>query len=295
MNYPVKKVYVTQKWGVNKDVYSRFGYQGHNGVDLRLFDENGNKATTSLVFAPHDGVVKERRNDTNGYGNYLKIENGVEGSIIGHLKSFAVGINKHVKKGDLIGVGDNTGWSTGAHVHWGYYRHPRNRQNGFGGTIDPTPYIKVIEENMSNELEVCLRDRKKFWGERDKARAELEALQTTIAGYKSRITDLGNQLGESQAQADNYKEKVGRVNDELLMMVDRVELLDKQIKSMGFELEDMAKTKGLQAIELAQAKERIVTLELQQEQGEITITLAELWKLVWSQKITIKRKDASNG
>lgn len=148
MRWPFTKVYVTQKWGVNPNVYSRFGYKGHNGVDFRLFDEAGNRASTSLIFAPHDGVVKERRNDPNGYGNYLKIESDVEGSILAHLKEFKVNINKRVKEGELVGIADNTGWSTGAHLHWGYYRHPRNRQNGYGGTIDPTPYIKPKEESM---------------------------------------------------------------------------------------------------------------------------------------------------
>lgn len=163
MNYPVKKVYITQEWGVNGDVYAKFGYKGHNGLDLRLFDENGNKATTCLVFAPHDSVVKERSNDADGYGNYLKIENDIEGSILGHLKEFKVNLGDTVKQGQLIGIADNTGWSTGAHLHWGYYRHPRNKQNGYGGTIDPKPYINQSEENMSDCLVPNTEEwRKKF-------------------------------------------------------------------------------------------------------------------------------------
>lgn len=156
MNYPFKKIYVTQKWGVNPDIYARFGFKGHNGVDLRLFDENGNKATTSLIYAPHDGTVKERSFDADGYGYYLKIESETEGSILAHLKEFRVNINKQVKEGDLIGIADNTGWSTGSHLHWGYYRKPRDRSNGYGGTIDPTPYIKpsnTMTENLQPLLD----------------------------------------------------------------------------------------------------------------------------------------------
>jgi len=162
MTYPFKRVHITQEWGVNGDVYSRFGFSGHNGIDLRVYAWILGKWTRSIngpVFAPHDGVVKERRNDALGYGNYLKIENDVEGSILAHLKEFKVGINKHVKQGDLIAIADNTGWSTGAHLHWGYYRHPRDRKNGYGGTIDPTPYINNQEDDMSD----CCKDLEKIY------------------------------------------------------------------------------------------------------------------------------------
>lgn len=136
MNYPFKKVHITQEWGVNEDIYKRFGFKGHNGIDFRLFDDSGVRSTTSLLFAPHDGVVKERRFDANGYGNYLKIESETEGSILGHLKEFKVNVNKHVKEGDSIGIADNTGWSTGSHLV------PRNLPLfKFGGRTSPNTFI----------------------------------------------------------------------------------------------------------------------------------------------------------
>lgn len=146
MKYPLKTVHITQEWGVSPERYSRFGFKGHNGIDLRLHQGIG-----TPVYAPHDGVVKERRFDKDGYGNYLKIENEVEGSVIAHLDSFAVNINKKVKEGDLVGYGGNTGWSTGPHLHWGYYRFPRNRQNGYGGTINQVPLLRKDDADMSNQ------------------------------------------------------------------------------------------------------------------------------------------------
>jgi len=161
MIYPVKKVHITQKWGVNEETYKRFGFKGHNGTDFRLFDSAGVRSSNALVYAPHDGVVKERRFDADGYGNYLKIESGIEGSILAHLKEFKVELGATVKEGDLIGIADNTGWSTGSHLHWGYYKHPRNKQNGYGGTIDPLPLISK-KENMPETNGLMQIEKKDF-------------------------------------------------------------------------------------------------------------------------------------
>ena len=202
MNYPIKKVYITQKWGVNEETYKRFGFKGHNGIDFRLFDTNGNRATTCLLYAPHDGVVKERRSDPDGYGNYLKIESDTEGSILGHLKEFKVNINKIVKEGDLIGICDNTGWSTGPHLHWGYYRKPRDRSNGYGGTIDPTPYIKP-SDNMINQEEL---DKMRFERDRNWNLYQDEIKKTK--GLQVEIERLKAENSESYAQAELRKKEI---------------------------------------------------------------------------------------
>lgn len=146
MRFPLKSVFITQKWGENPDVYKRFGLKGHNGVDFRA-------AVGAEVFAPHDGIIKERSLDKEGYGNYLKIESEKEGSILAHLKDFAVNINKAVKEGDLVGHADNTGFSIASHLHWGYYRFPRDRSDGYLGYINQEPLVGQAE---SEELKACL-------------------------------------------------------------------------------------------------------------------------------------------
>ena len=213
MNYPVKKVYITQEWGVNGDIYDRFGFLGHNGVDLRIYDEQGKRATNGNVYAPHDGVVKERRNDAVGYGNYLKIESDVEGSILGHLKEFRVNINTHVKQGDLVAISNNTGWSTGSHVHWGYYRHPRDRNNGYGGTIDPTPYIE--EEDMSEFGNMVYKSTqhdetvKYIWGDDvDPRQKSSKDIQQYIGGLKSQITTTQNKNAECTAIVKTQEQQI---------------------------------------------------------------------------------------
>lgn len=59
-------------------------------------------------------VKYERR----GYGKYVVIrhENGLE-TVYGHLSKQIVDENQYVEAGEPIGLGGNTGRSTGSHLH----------------------------------------------------------------------------------------------------------------------------------------------------------------------------------
>ena len=109
---------------------------GHNGVDFGL--PHG-----TPVIAPHAGTVIEATFDPLGYGWYIKIENDQEGSVLAHLanNSIIVVVGQVVDEGQKLALSDNTGNSTGEHLHWGYYRKPRDRANGFGGFEDQLPYM----------------------------------------------------------------------------------------------------------------------------------------------------------
>jgi septal ring factor EnvC (AmiA/AmiB activator) len=138
---------ITQIFGVNPQDYAQFGLKGHNGIDYAL--SNGTK-----VLAPHGGKIIEATLDPAGYGLYIKIENDIEGSVLAHFKDFRVGVGDTVSEGQLIAFSDNSGNSTGPHLHWGYYRFPRNRQNGYNGFIDQSPYLE--DNSQSNALKRCL-------------------------------------------------------------------------------------------------------------------------------------------
>ena len=59
------------------------------------------------------------RYEAKGYGNYVVIRhnNGLE-TIYGHLSKHLVRENQTVRAGDPIGLGGNTGRSTGSHLHF---------------------------------------------------------------------------------------------------------------------------------------------------------------------------------
>lgn len=141
---------VTQDFG-NKlklngiDWYGQWGLLGHNGIDY------GTPAWTPIL-APHKGKIIEARYDAS-YGNYVKIENDKEGSVLAHFARLSVTAGDYVEEGQIIGYSGNTGGSTGPHLHWGYYRKPRNRSNGFNGFEDQTQYIISLPTSDMTELE----------------------------------------------------------------------------------------------------------------------------------------------
>ncbi len=84
----------------------------HNGLDVKV-----NIGDT--IVAAFDGKVRIVNYERRGYGNYVVIrhDNGLE-TVYGHLSKQLVSINQTVKAGEPIGLGGNTGRSTGSHLHF---------------------------------------------------------------------------------------------------------------------------------------------------------------------------------
>lgn len=84
----------------------------HNGLDLKV-----NIGDT--IVAAFDGKVRIVKFERKGYGNYVVIrhDNGLE-TVYGHLSKQLVDPNQIVKAGEPIGLGGNTGRSTGSHLHF---------------------------------------------------------------------------------------------------------------------------------------------------------------------------------
>ena len=90
---------------------ARWGRQ-HKGLDIKVY-------IGDTIRAAFSGKVRIVRYERRGYGKYVVIRhyNGLE-TIYGHLSAQLVEENQEVRAGDVIGLGGNTGRSTGSHLHF---------------------------------------------------------------------------------------------------------------------------------------------------------------------------------
>ena len=96
-------------------ITSHYGWRWrrmHHGIDLAL-------KTGTPIKSAFDGVVRISSYNRRGYGHYIVVRhnNGLE-TVYGHLSKRNVVKGDEVKAGDVIGLGGNTGRSTGPHLHF---------------------------------------------------------------------------------------------------------------------------------------------------------------------------------
>lgn len=142
--WPIDKVFVTQKFGENPQVYARFGMKGHDGIDLRTRFINS-PLGRRYITAALEGWCEVRLDGASGYGNHVRIHHP-DGSltIYGHLTKAYVWNKQVVKAGDRIGLSGNSGFSSGPHLHFEYRPPNADPNNGFAGAVDPLPFMVPI-------------------------------------------------------------------------------------------------------------------------------------------------------
>lgn len=98
----------TSSFGPRNLYTSRF----HYGTDLDLH-------TGDTIYAAFDGVVRVSKYDNGGYGNVIVIahKDGLE-TLYAHLSKRHLVKGQRIAAGEVIGLGGNTGRSTGAHLHF---------------------------------------------------------------------------------------------------------------------------------------------------------------------------------
>lgn len=137
--WPIDKVYITQLFGLNPQMYAKYGLKGHNGIDFRVRFVDSPLGHRYIV-AVEDGVVEIARADATGYGTHVRVRHA-DGAmtIYGHLSKSYVSKGQKVKQGDRLGLSGNTGDSTGAHLHFEYRPKglEKNTKNGYAGAVDP--------------------------------------------------------------------------------------------------------------------------------------------------------------
>lgn len=137
---------ITQRFGKHPEIYKKYGFEGHPGIDF-----TGEKRNQKVpVYSCYDGKVTEARFDS-GYGNMIRVVtpvvNGRRRDIVyAHLSAMDVSVGEYVTLGNKLGIMGNTGNSTGVHLHLGMrylsrFGYILDKNNGYSGYVDFEPYL----------------------------------------------------------------------------------------------------------------------------------------------------------
>ena len=142
----------------NTKVNDIFGYRPrrrrvHYGLDIKV--ERGD-----TIRAAFDGKVRYVSYQRRGYGHYVVIRhpNGLE-TLYAHLNAKLVGENEVVKAGDPIGLGGNTGRSTGPHLHF--------ETRLLGKALDPALFFDFPNQDVTGDTYLYTKPKKKVYDPSD--------------------------------------------------------------------------------------------------------------------------------
>lgn len=172
-NFPI-----SQRFGENQNpFYAGEGLKGHQGIDIAM--PNG----TPIISAVNGTVVAISKDIQKGEGVAIlssdrfdyKGQECLLDTIYWHLqdKSILVNVGDKVVIGQRIGLSNNTGQSTGPHLHFsvipmatdGSRRALAGMDNGYKGCVDPTPYcdwLTPVELIVSHTWHIPLQRIKDF-------------------------------------------------------------------------------------------------------------------------------------
>lgn len=127
--------YVTSGYGWRR-------YRMHKGTDIKV-------QVGDSIRAAWDGQVRIVGWDPRGYGYFVVIrhDNGLE-TIYGHLSRPMVDEYERIYAGEVLGLGGNTGRSTGSHLHL--------EIRYLGEAMDPAKFIDFNTGKLRNEQEYVI-------------------------------------------------------------------------------------------------------------------------------------------
>lgn len=160
---------------VTSNFGARWGRQ-HAGLDIKVY-------IGDTIRAAFDGKVRITQYQGNGYGYHVVIRhpNGLE-TLYGHLSKIIAKENQVVHAGDVIGLGGNTGRSTGSHLHF--------ETRLCGTAINPALMFDFANQDVtsntfvyrggaiSKSTSVASKNAKKVEADNEKRNAEVAAVET---------------------------------------------------------------------------------------------------------------------
>lgn len=162
--WPLDKIFITQPFGSNPQIYKQFGLKGHNGIDMRTRYVDSPFGHRYITAAADGRVERVEDQGKKGYGLHIRIRHN-DGSmtLYAHLKKVYISKEQSVVRGQQIGLTGNSGFSSGPHLHFEYRPANADVNNGYYGAVDPLPLLlrgEELKDAMANQPDKELEDMK---------------------------------------------------------------------------------------------------------------------------------------
>jgi septal ring factor EnvC (AmiA/AmiB activator) len=188
-------------FGQEDQVYTDLGYLGHPGIDFKCLINTPVYAADKgrCIFSGQAGTAGIMVTIGHDYGKTRYL----------HLNSSIVAPGTYLMRGQLIGYSGNTGLSSGPHLHFDFYLDGVEVANGYGGRVDPLPYIEsstppgatmpteqqrrivqVIEVNMNDRSEELKQNLAQIRQNLQSVRLQLTEAEERIRILDDEITDM---------------------------------------------------------------------------------------------------------
>lgn len=260
---------VSQEFGVNKDYYSKFKLNGHEGIDLVP------TGVVRDVFCLEDGIVV-LDDDVVGsvsadpYGKIVTVWHNKlnKATMYCHLAENYVTQGQIVKRGDKIGLMGGTGNVQGDHLHLNLFETDSsgtrlNRDNGFLGGIDPLPFLNedVTPENITQveelkkQLEQEIKNKNETYQELIETRQQRNGFQEQVKALQEQYNGLADLL-----QVTNDPAVIRGKVAELINQEDTIMKQSKRIVDLTGDLNNA----------------RLEVIPLKEQVGKLTIENADI-------------------
>jgi hypothetical protein len=235
---PIEPFELTQEFGVNPASYARFGLAGHNGWDLRTKFNDTPQGHRYILASWLNQYYGQGNEGNDGYGLYFETIVQLENTYkltFAHCLSIEGFQTK--QEGETMAISDNTGNSTGAHLHLTVKRGVLNQgkfvsdnsNNGYFGAINPQEFFDELRKTKANISPPVVRPQSSNPTIDDKFKydfggtlgvQELGAMRSKVYDAESAnrqqavlIEDLRNQL----IQVDKLQKQVEDLKNNLLL------------------------------------------------------------------------------
>lgn len=172
----------------SRKVTSHYGYRRsfrrlHYGTDIKVF-------VGDTIRAAFSGKIRVVQFERKGYGNYVIIRhpNGLE-TVYAHMSKHLVKPDQIVRRGEPIGLGGNTGRSTGSHLHF--------ETRFLGQFIDPEKLFDFEAQDVKGDFYLYCSN----------GRSTMLASNDIVGGEEEMDEETAQALMEKEAESETYQQK----------------------------------------------------------------------------------------